>query len=224
MEKKEKIVSPEEENKLLRRKIQKLESDLEQVMVFANEEAEKAARFKKEIARLIEISMFSIACPTLYNKRFFDQELPRMVEMERRMGGNGGCYGIVYVDLNKLRSFNSRHGHDGGTRALCSIGTKLLKTVRKSDLVAHVSGDEFVVLFFSASIREGYKSYARINRAVRKVEVIFKDGSVDFASAMTALAIQSIGDKVDPADVCHKADLRLMAKKEKRDKREFLLH
>ncbi|NTW21995.1 GGDEF domain-containing protein [Candidatus Falkowbacteria bacterium] len=217
----ERQVSQEDEVKLLRRKAYKLEGELAQMARFLEEEQERFRQLKRENLRLAELSMFSPICPNLYNKRFFDQEAPRLLEMERRFGNGKGCYyGVVYADLNHLARVNAEYGHDGGNRAICSIGKTLMQTVRRSDLAIHIHGDEFVVLFFASSWRECYKTYARISRALRRVPVTFHDGLIDHVSAMTALAMQKIDDDISLADVCHKADMRMLRKKEVRDKGE----
>jgi len=216
----EKIISIADENLLLRRKIAKLESDLAQTSASLDEVLDRVDGLKKENEKLSQISMFSTTCPTLYNKRFFDLESPRLIEIERRFNqGNKRCFGVIYVDLNHLKLLNSTHGHAGGNQAICTVGTKLLQTVRRSDMVVHVHGDEFVILFFSSNLREGYRTYVRVTRAVRKVEVIFNDGSIGVTSAMTALAMQHFTDQATLEEVCHKADLRLMSKKQRREQR-----
>ncbi len=217
----ERQVSAEEEVKLLRRKVAKLESESAQMSHFIEELHAANKRLKEQNLKLSEISMFSPICNLLYNKRFFDQEAPRLLEIERRYGnGKGRFYGVVYVDLNHLKRVNTEHGHDGGNRAICTVGLTLMQKIRKSDLVIHVHGDEFIVLFFAASWREGFKTYVKISRAVRKVNVAYNDGREDCVSAMTALAMQNIGDKIELSEVCHKADMRLLHKKELRDLRE----
>lgn len=220
----EKLISVEEELSLLRRKLVKVESEASQLLVFLDEAREREKQLKKENARLSTMSMYSEICPSLYNKRFFEQEGPRLIEFERRFQANGGrYYGVVYVDMNHLKPINGEFGHAGGNRGICATGEKLLQTLRRSDLVAHVHGDEFVVLFFATSLVEGYKTYARINRAVRKIEVDFGDGRAVTLSAMTALAMRHVGAEAALNEVCHTADLRMMAKKERRDQKEARL-
>jgi diguanylate cyclase (GGDEF)-like protein len=219
----EKQITPEEELNLLRRKLTKVELENSQLLAFLDEVCEREKLLKRAYAKLSENSMYSDVCTTLYNKRFFDQEGPRLIELERRHPANGGrYYGVVYVDLNHLKPVNGEFGHAGGNRSICAVGEKLLHIVRRSDIVAHLHGDEFVVLFFASTLKEGYKTYARINRAVRKVDVAFDDGRTTSLSAMTALAMRHVGDQVTLDEVCNKADLRMMAKKERRDSKMIL--
>ena len=53
---------------------------------------------------------------------------------------------LLYVDLNSCKPVNDEFGHSIGDRVLIEIGERLMASTRKSDTVARVGGDEFVVL------------------------------------------------------------------------------
>ena len=50
------------------------------------------------------------------------------------------------IDLNRFKQINDRFGHDAGDQVLIEIAERLRAMVRSRDLVARLSGDEFVVL------------------------------------------------------------------------------
>lgn len=54
--------------------------------------------------------------------------------------------GLLYLDLDGFKPVNDTYGHEVGDRVLCGIAERLLLSVRESDTVARVGGDEFVVL------------------------------------------------------------------------------
>lgn len=53
---------------------------------------------------------------------------------------------LLYLDLDGFKSINDQAGHHVGDRVLRDVATCLLQASRKSDLVARIGGDEFVVL------------------------------------------------------------------------------
>lgn len=54
--------------------------------------------------------------------------------------------GIIMADLNGLKLVNDAFGHDVGDQLLIEAGRVLKKTLRDSDTIARVGGDEFVIV------------------------------------------------------------------------------
>ena len=54
--------------------------------------------------------------------------------------------GVIYIDVDKLKAINDRFGHAQGDEALRAVADIMRASIRDSDVVARVGGDEFVVL------------------------------------------------------------------------------
>jgi len=52
----------------------------------------------------------------------------------------------VYIDLDAFKGINDRAGHSAGDGVLCAVARGIQSSVRATDLVARVGGDEFVLL------------------------------------------------------------------------------
>jgi diguanylate cyclase (GGDEF)-like protein/PAS domain S-box-containing protein len=59
--------------------------------------------------------------------------------------GSGGV-ALLFADLDGLKAINDEHGHAAGDAAIIEVARRLERSVRRGDVVARISGDEFVVL------------------------------------------------------------------------------
>jgi diguanylate cyclase (GGDEF)-like protein/PAS domain S-box-containing protein len=70
----------------------------------------------------------------------------RIHDAAGRVHRGGGLMAVLFLDLNGFKPVNDRHGHAAGDELLVGVAARLVATVRKTDFVARVGGDEFVVL------------------------------------------------------------------------------
>jgi diguanylate cyclase (GGDEF)-like protein len=54
--------------------------------------------------------------------------------------------GVLYVDLDRFKEVNDRFGHDAGDQLLVVLVDRVTALLRRSDTLARVGGDEFVVI------------------------------------------------------------------------------
>lgn len=59
---------------------------------------------------------------------------------------NGHSCLLAYIDVNGLKRVNDEFGHDAGDALIADVGELLRSTLRASDVVARMGGDEFCVL------------------------------------------------------------------------------
>jgi diguanylate cyclase (GGDEF)-like protein len=79
----------------------------------------------------------------LPNRRSFLAQLEREIARVERQGHPSA---MLFVDVDGLKSINDRFGHKAGDEALIEIAQLLVASVRKTDCVARIGGDEFGIL------------------------------------------------------------------------------
>ncbi|HED17928.1 MAG TPA: sensor domain-containing diguanylate cyclase [Gammaproteobacteria bacterium] len=76
--------------------------------------------------------------------------------------------GVVYLDLDAFKPINDRYGHEAGDCLLQAIARRLADTVRQSDTVSRIGGDEFIICL------EQIKSEQDAFAAARKISSALK--------------------------------------------------
>lgn len=72
-----------------------------------------------------------------------------MARLEVALAGakrNGEQLGVLFIDLDNLKTINDNHGHHVGDLVLKEVARRLLCLFRASDTVSRLGGDEFVVV------------------------------------------------------------------------------
>lgn len=147
----------------------------------------------------------------LPNRQLFFDILEKEIRKTRLLGN---AFALLFIDLNDFKKVNDTYGHRTGDQLLKTFAKRLKNTLRESDFIARLAGDEFVVLVRNLSKREEAE---QIVEQIRKIE------SRPFSLGETRLHIRlSIGyalfpeDAVSGEELIHHADSKMY-----REKREM---
>ncbi len=94
----------------------------------------------------------------LANRREFQERLQQIVALSARTGSS---HALLYLDIDHFKSINDTHGHAAGDAVLCEIASRLVASVRHTDTVARLAGDEFVVILDNPHSAEESQGVAR---------------------------------------------------------------
>ncbi|WP_041958521.1 bifunctional diguanylate cyclase/phosphodiesterase [Sulfurospirillum arsenophilum] len=116
----------------------------------------------------------------------------RLTQSIKKASRDGKVLGVMFIDVDKFKSVNDSLGHDAGDMLLKTIAGRMRGSVRETDTVARLSGDEFIVLL------DGCKDVSDIFIAIKKLVAAFQEpfllGNESFKITM------SIGVSVYPND------------------------
>lgn len=110
------------------------------------------------------------------NRQGFDLAVRSHMRALATHGGPGGLM-IIVVDADHFKRINDRLGHPVGDRALQAIATTLRRSVRASDAVGRLGGEEFVLSLPCASLHEGKAIAERLRLAINQLTVGERDRS-----------------------------------------------
>lgn len=79
----------------------------------------------------------------LPNRKLFFDRFDSMIAESRRHTVR--C-AVLFLDLDGFKDVNDAHGHNAGDDLLRAVASRLRSTIRSSDTVARIGGDEFVIL------------------------------------------------------------------------------
>lgn len=79
----------------------------------------------------------------LPNRRLFLNLLDQAINYATK---NHQSFALMFIDLDRFKSVNDTLGHACGDKLLVAVAERLGQSVRRSDIVSRLSGDEFAIL------------------------------------------------------------------------------
>jgi diguanylate cyclase (GGDEF)-like protein/PAS domain S-box-containing protein len=70
----------------------------------------------------------------------------RIDQLLARAKRSGTTFAVLFMDIDRFKEVNDTHGHEFGDLLLRAVAQRLTKSVRQSDTVARIGGDEFVII------------------------------------------------------------------------------
>ncbi|WP_266169745.1 GGDEF domain-containing protein [Dyella subtropica] len=74
-------------------------------------------------------------------------------------------FSVLYIDADRFKEINDRHGHDRGDQVLRHLAGIIERTVRPADLVGRLGGEEFIAVLPGVGLAEAAAIAERIRSA-----------------------------------------------------------
>jgi diguanylate cyclase (GGDEF)-like protein len=126
-----------------------------------------------------EVEQLAIRDPLtgLYNRRYFDEALDRVVAgWHRAAAGARPPVSAIMFDLDHFGDFNKRHGHQVGDLVLRSFAGILRSRFRANDLVSRIGGEEFLVVLEDAARADAERVAEEVRVQLGSLNLANEDG------------------------------------------------
>jgi len=157
---------------------------------------------RKERELLLEQQVQHDGLTGLLNRNGFMTRLQPAMEHAKRYGEP---LALLFLDLDGFKHINDTYGHNAGDALLRGFAGRLTGVMRRTDAVARLAGDEFVVLLEGVTnpIRDPATAATKVLDAM-KLPLPLAGGDV-IVSASIGIAVYS-DDIVDAESLLQRAD------------------
>jgi diguanylate cyclase (GGDEF)-like protein len=136
------------------------------------------------------------------NRRAFVRELSRMMAFAQRYGTPSS---VVYFDLNGLKTLNDEYGHAAGDAALQHIAQTLVDSVRNTDVVGRIGGDEFGVLLVQTDAETALHKADALAEAISSRPLLWQGKEIRLSAAYGTHSFDGSENAAEALDAADRA-------------------
>lgn len=165
----------------------------------AESSQEKIRKLQAELSELSEVVRMDQLTGVL-NRRGLDDAYLTEVSRAKR---NETPLSIALLDIDNFKSLNDNYGHDVGDMALKHLADVVKSTIRPTDVVTRLGGEEFVILLPDTNVEEAVITMTRLQRSLTKQYFL---GNNEKLLITFSAGVALHHDQDDQASVIHRAD------------------
>ncbi|WFU09824.1 EAL domain-containing protein [Rhizobium sp. CB3090] len=157
----------------------------------------------------------------LPNRAFLKENMAKILFKARR---NGRKVTVAYVDLDNFKQVNDSRGHSAGDELLKELTARMVDSLRASDMVVRLGGDEFLLVIVHQSRHD-----TGITRRLRELQKVITQpvmiGEIEIAvtSSIGVAAFPADGETPDELIACADAAM-YRAKEHGRNRLQYHIH
>ncbi len=125
------------------------------------------------------------------NRRSFMERLNNEFDRAKRYESR---YSLLMIDIDYFKSINDNYGHKAGDKALQSAASVMKKSLRTSDIIGRVGGEEFSVILPETDIKAALFIAERLRSRVEDTVVIHDDEEI-FITVSIGVSESQTGDQ-----------------------------
>ncbi len=158
----------------------------------------------------LESAIYLDALTQIYNRRFFQKELTRQINLHRR---HKDKFTLAMIDLDHFKSINDTFGHNCGDQCLVAFTRFIQSQIRGTDILSRWGGEEFVLILERSETQGAINSIQKILDKLRS-EVLVRNNDQDILLSFSAGISQYPDDGEDYLNLMEAADKAVYRAKE----------
>jgi diguanylate cyclase (GGDEF)-like protein/PAS domain S-box-containing protein len=97
----------------------------------------------KELENILQYKTVHDSLTGLPNKAYMEDAIRYQIKKSIKQNEK---FGVLFIDIDRFKNINDTLGHHIGDNLLCLFGKRVQNMLKKSDIIARIGGDEFIVL------------------------------------------------------------------------------
>lgn len=189
-------------------------SGLMRQLMQSNKKLKKEIELRAELEKKLTQQALYDPLTEIPNRTLLSDRLQQAVYNANR---DSGSFAVALIDLNNFKEINDNYGHDMGDRVLKQVAQRFKGLIRKTDTIARIGGDEFVMLILDIN-----DSSAIVNIIEKTLDLLSQPLLLDgheFQIEASAGVSQFPLDATEPTELLKQADMSMYRAKNAYNKR-----
>ncbi|MGC4000295.1 MAG: diguanylate cyclase [Anaeromyxobacter sp.] len=141
------------------------------------------------------------------NRRGITEQLAKETAKVRRQPGR---FALGMIDIDHFKRVNDQHGHAAGDAVLRELVARVSRTIRSSDTVGRMGGEEFLVIWPGLDAEDAQRAAERLREAIAAAP--FQIGEVELPVTIS-IGFGTTDGVEEPEALVNRADQSLYAAK-----------
>ena len=134
----------------------------------------------------------------IYNRRAFVRKLTRLQASVERYNSEAT---LVYIDLDNFKAVNDTYGHSAGDYVLTEFSERLVDSVRETDVVGRLGGDEFGLILSHTNSEAANVLASRLSKDLEDNPILWNGARLDVGMSYGIVNIEQGRDVQDTMDL-----------------------
>lgn len=141
----------------------------------------------------IEEQVYIDELTQLNNRKAYNKKLSELLVTFKRYKS---VFSMMMYDIDDFKRVNDKYGHDIGDELLFKISKLIKSSIRESDYIFRIGGEEFIILFSEMPLRESIKVAEKIRKNVEKSLNLIRNKKITISIGVSEVQIFDNEDSI----------------------------